>query len=75
MYIHDYFKQKYTKWCILGFLNECDEEPFKRKIDLYIKSLITIIDEVEGKRRRREKAQLLFNRYKKACDETFVIFI
>ncbi|CAG8514233.1 17434_t:CDS:10 [Cetraspora pellucida] len=48
--VHEYFNRRYTGWCIFGFLNKCDAEPFKRKTDLYIKSLQAIINREKGKR-------------------------
>ncbi|CAG8728163.1 15536_t:CDS:10, partial [Funneliformis caledonium] len=40
----EYFNRKPENWSILDFLNECDLEPFDRKIDFYIKSLRAIAD-------------------------------
>ncbi|CAH1767977.1 4138_t:CDS:2, partial [Entrophospora sp. SA101] len=57
---------KYSEWCITGFLNECEEEPFEIKIDLYIKSLEDIVKHEKGN--RAEKAQTLIDRYKKERD-------
>ncbi|CAI2191283.1 2308_t:CDS:10 [Funneliformis geosporum] len=39
---HEYFKRDPDKWGIIGFLMECTEEPFERKIDKYVKELETI---------------------------------
>ncbi|CAG8505045.1 15406_t:CDS:2 [Dentiscutata erythropus] len=61
--VHKYFKHKYSDWNIVGFLNNCDLEPFQRKIDAYIKSLEKINMEKGG---RQRKARLLFGRYRKA---------
>ncbi|CAG8709332.1 26634_t:CDS:10 [Dentiscutata erythropus] len=61
--IHKYFDCKCNKWNIVGFLNECDIEPFDKKIDEYLKSLEKI-DRKEG--RRQKKAHQLLDRYRKA---------
>ncbi|CAI2181936.1 2575_t:CDS:2 [Funneliformis geosporum] len=60
MYIHKYFKRKHTEWSVTGFLNECNEEPFRFKVDIYLKSLVNIINSDQGK--KREKAQALFDK-------------
>ncbi|RIB03740.1 hypothetical protein C2G38_2254811, partial [Gigaspora rosea] len=62
MTTHKYFNQAYTEWNIINFLNQCNEEPFQLKIDLYLRSLENIINCGEGN--RREKAQFLFDKYK-----------
>ena len=59
--IHVYFKRKSADWCLIGFLNESKEEPFQLKMDLYLRSLRWIINCEEGI--RKEKAQLLYNKY------------
>ena len=56
--------------CIVGFLKDCDEEPLKRKIDIYIKSLETIMN-AEQESKRRDNAKLLYDNYKKASKKTF----
>ncbi|KAG9291731.1 hypothetical protein G9A89_012016 [Geosiphon pyriformis] len=61
--IHKYFDRKPAEWSMLGFLNECHIEPFKQKIDEYLKSLANIMD--CGNDKRHEKAKLLFDRYRK----------
>ncbi|CAG8565207.1 8466_t:CDS:2 [Diversispora eburnea] len=61
--IHEYFTRDFTEWNIREFLEECDEEPFRVKIDIYVKSLQNIINSGEGK--RLEKAQYLLDQYKK----------
>ncbi|CAG8673842.1 11856_t:CDS:1, partial [Gigaspora rosea] len=63
MHKHTYFNQTCTEWNIINFLNECNEKPFQLKIDLYLRSLENIINCEKGK--RKEKAQLLLDRYKK----------
>ncbi len=35
---HGYFSRSFTEWKIMDFLKECEVEPFKKKIDIYIKS-------------------------------------
>jgi hypothetical protein len=62
--IHTYFERTYTEWNIRGFLDECKEKHFKRKIEVYCLSLESII---QGKLNQGHgKAQLLLDRYKKA---------
>ncbi|CAG8583882.1 3728_t:CDS:10 [Funneliformis caledonium] len=65
MYIHEYFS-------IARFLNECNEEPFRFKVDIYLKSLVNIINSDQGK--KREKAQALFDKYKMASSSPFRSF-
>ncbi|CAJ0627188.1 13315_t:CDS:10 [Entrophospora sp. SA101] len=64
--IDEYFNRKSTEWNIFDFLGESNEEPFQRKIDRYIKSLKTIVDREEGK--KKEKAKYLLQRYREASD-------
>ena len=59
--IHIYFNRKCSEWCITGFLDESEEEPFRTKIGLYLKSLENICDSEQGK--RAEKARLLHDKY------------
>ncbi|CAG8826422.1 10215_t:CDS:2, partial [Dentiscutata erythropus] len=66
---HEYFNRKYSEWSITGFLNECNKEPFRLKIDDYLKSLQVVISNDQGK--RREKAQQLYDKYKKATSSPF----
>ncbi|CAI2191593.1 679_t:CDS:2, partial [Funneliformis geosporum] len=61
--IPKYFNRKYSSWNIVGFLSECDLEPFERKIDEYLKSLRKIKAE---KGMRQKKASQLLDRYQKA---------
>lgn len=69
--IHEYFKRNYTDWNIIGFLEESDEETFDLKIDSYLKSLELITEgDQEG---RAKKAQLLFDKYKKARKKFFLL--
>ncbi|CAG8587138.1 6452_t:CDS:10 [Ambispora gerdemannii] len=67
--IHNYFKRKSGEWSLLGFLNESDEEQFRLKIDLYLRSLENIINYDEGD--RKEKAQFLLDKYRKASKNVF----
>ncbi|CAG8749770.1 14917_t:CDS:2, partial [Funneliformis caledonium] len=61
---YEYFYCKSSEWSIQGFLDECKLESLKIKIDCYIKCLKTIVN--SGKGKRRETAQALFDRYRKA---------
>jgi hypothetical protein len=61
-YIHKYFEREASKWNILDFLNECDIEPFERKIDCYTSSLDIIVNNKED--RGCEKAQKLLEKYR-----------
>jgi hypothetical protein len=47
--IHEYFERKPTKWNIVDFLNECNEELFKSKIGLYISLSKTSVTPRKGK--------------------------
>ncbi|RUP16715.1 hypothetical protein BC936DRAFT_139518 [Jimgerdemannia flammicorona] len=53
--IHEYFNRQSAEWNILGFLNECDTEPFQRKIDKYLKCLETIDSCERGKTKERAR--------------------
>lgn len=66
--IHKYFNRKCSKWNIVDFLNECDLEPFDKKIDDYLKSLQNIKAE---KGMRRKKANQLLDLYRKARKNFF----
>ncbi|CAG8537561.1 9558_t:CDS:10 [Ambispora leptoticha] len=57
MSIHEYFERASSKWNITDFLEECDLEPYHRKIESYTKSLEIIADMEKGK--RKDKAQNL----------------
>ncbi|CAI2196512.1 19608_t:CDS:2 [Funneliformis geosporum] len=61
--VHKYFDRASEEWEIRDFLENCDMEPFKQKIDCYTKSLEEIANNEGGSREKR--AQLLLNRYKK----------
>ncbi|KAF0416257.1 hypothetical protein F8M41_007489 [Gigaspora margarita] len=61
---HEYFNRSHTEWSIIGFLTESDEESFQLKIGVYLKNLENIINHEQGA--RRDKAQLLYDNYKKA---------
>lgn len=62
--VHEYFERTFSEWNIEDFLNKCEIERFDIKIDCYLKSLEIIVDYESGK--RKEKATLLLNRYRKA---------
>ena len=59
--VHKYFERKASDWNIRGFLDECEEKHFKRKIEVYCLSLENIIK----RNQEHDKAQLLLDRYKK----------
>jgi hypothetical protein len=64
---YKYFDRRSSEWDILGFLNESEDmEPFDSKMDCYTKCLETIANCEKGF--RRERAQLLLDRYKKVCN-------
>ncbi|CAB4402697.1 unnamed protein product [Rhizophagus irregularis] len=54
----------------MGFLNECTIEPLRNKIGQYLTSLENIISTEKGE--RRDKAQQLYNQYKKITYLTFL---
>ena len=66
---NEYFDQNSASWRVLDFLNKCKLEPFQLKIDYYIKCLTTIVDNEQGD--RKDSAQLLLNRYRKASKYYF----
>ncbi|CAG8640454.1 12319_t:CDS:2 [Ambispora gerdemannii] len=70
-HIHEYFNRKSAEWTIIGFLNECEEETFRKKIDSYLKSLQNLVD-LEPEGNRKEMAHKLLDAYKKASKEFFV---
>ncbi|GES85324.1 hypothetical protein GLOIN_2v1552276 [Rhizophagus clarus] len=59
---HEYFKKRASEWNIIGFLNTCELESFRQKIECYLCSL-EMIKNTETSQ-RREKAQALFDKYK-----------
>ncbi|CAG8674551.1 5810_t:CDS:10, partial [Acaulospora morrowiae] len=61
---YEYFDRKSSKWDIIEFLNECDLEPFQKKIDCYLKCLEAIFANEHGV--RKEKAKKLIDNYKLA---------
>ncbi|GBB93852.1 hypothetical protein RclHR1_02240024 [Rhizophagus clarus] len=61
---HEYFKKRASEWNIIGFLNTCELESFRQKIECYLCSL-EMIKNTETSQ-RREKAQALFDKYKEA---------
>jgi hypothetical protein len=69
MPIYVYFKRNSKHWSILDFLNKSTEEPFKLKIDTYLKSLELIMNSEQEK--RCDKAKLLYDDYKKASKNLF----
>ena len=69
--IHKYFERKTSECNVLGFLNECDIEPFERKIDCYTSSLDMIAD--NEKDCRREEALKLLNKYREVSKSFFVV--
>ena len=71
MYIHEYFSRKHTEWSITGFLNECNEEPFRFKVDIYLKSLVNIINSDQG--RKREKAKALYVKSRMVFEKIFLL--
>ncbi|CAG8552008.1 2325_t:CDS:2, partial [Funneliformis caledonium] len=62
--IHKYFDQDPANWSILGFLNECELEPFEMKIDSYVKWLKKIVDCEQDI--KKKSAQALLDNYHKA---------
>ncbi|CAG8676634.1 14779_t:CDS:2, partial [Cetraspora pellucida] len=58
---------KSAEWTIIEFLNGCEEETIRKKIDSYLKSLQNIVD-LDPERKRKERARELFDTYKKARD-------
>ncbi|CAG8502695.1 20606_t:CDS:2 [Cetraspora pellucida] len=70
MHTHEYFNRRHSEWSIIGFLNESDEESFQLKIGVYLKNLKNIINHEQGA--RRDKAQLLYDNYKKANKSFFI---
>jgi len=57
------FQRKASNWNIIGFLNECDLEPYRQKIEEYIISLEMIVR--TEKRQRKEQTWNLMDNYKK----------
>ncbi|CAG8648984.1 2125_t:CDS:2, partial [Funneliformis caledonium] len=70
--IHKYFERKVSEWNILGFLSECNIEPFRNKIKCYLLSLEDIASTEEG--RRKEKVRQLIRNYRQAsfCEKFIV---
>jgi len=63
--VHKYFDRKPTKWNIREFLDECEEETFQRKIEVYLLSLETIADSLKTEKGPRyDMARLLLDKYK-----------
>ncbi|CAB5373702.1 unnamed protein product [Rhizophagus irregularis] len=61
---HEYFKKRASDWNIIGFLNTCELESFQQIIENYLSSLESIIIKTESSH-KREKAQFLYDKYKK----------
>ncbi|CAG8697806.1 17894_t:CDS:2, partial [Acaulospora morrowiae] len=65
--IHEYFLiRESSKWNITDFLEESSEEPFEKKLDIYIKSLINLANSKRGK--QRERALMLIDKYKEEIE-------
>ncbi|CAB4412974.1 unnamed protein product [Rhizophagus irregularis] len=60
---HEYFKKRASDWNIIGFLNTCELESFQQIIENYLSSLESIIKTESS--HKREKAQFLYDKYKK----------
>ncbi|CAG8700539.1 11976_t:CDS:2, partial [Acaulospora morrowiae] len=60
---YEYFAQKPSKWDIIEFLEQCDLEPYGKKVDRYIRCLRCIARGEQKK--RKEKAEELLRRYSK----------
>ncbi|CAG8668622.1 23488_t:CDS:2 [Cetraspora pellucida] len=60
---YGYFEQKPSKWDIIEFLEQCDLEPYGKKVDRYIRCLRCIA--CGEQKKRKEKAEELLRRYSK----------
>ncbi len=69
--INQYFDQPYADWNILDFLEESKGEPFQILTDSYLRYLKHIIQSEQGS--KKEKAQLLINKYKKVIFSCFFV--
>ncbi|CAG8772488.1 30134_t:CDS:2, partial [Racocetra persica] len=58
---YGYFEQKPSKWDIIKFLEQCDLEPYGKKVDRYIRCLRCIA--CGEQKKRKEKAEELLRRY------------
>ncbi|CAG8628119.1 1182_t:CDS:2, partial [Acaulospora morrowiae] len=58
--------RKSSDWNIIDFLEECDWEPYRRKIEEYLLSLETIVKMERDQ--RGENAQRLIDKYKQATE-------
>ena len=56
---YEYFSRDPSTWGIIDFLNQCDLEPFERKIDHYIKSLDEIVTSDQASRREAHRGFLI----------------
>ncbi|CAG8774448.1 13714_t:CDS:1, partial [Ambispora leptoticha] len=71
--IHEYFfNRKYVEWGILDFLTECEEHYFKKKIDLYIKTLLNLICERQSEKKHVHYLIVLRRQVKKLLVENMV---
>ncbi|GES86594.1 hypothetical protein GLOIN_2v1768936 [Rhizophagus clarus] len=66
---HKYFERACSDWNIIGFLKECELEPFDQKLSFYISCLEKLTNSQE--KHRRKKAQALLDQYRKV---SFIIF-
>ncbi|RUS27053.1 LOW QUALITY PROTEIN: hypothetical protein BC938DRAFT_483770 [Jimgerdemannia flammicorona] len=53
--VHKYFERKPSEWNVLGFLEECDREPFQTMITRYLTSLEIISQTERGRKQERAK--------------------
>ncbi|CAG8519357.1 7616_t:CDS:2, partial [Funneliformis caledonium] len=58
---YEYFEQKPSTWNIIEFLEQCNLEPFDKKVDRYIRCLRLIASGEQKK--RKEMAEQLLSRY------------
>lgn len=71
--VHQYFERRPSEWSVLGFLEECDQEPFQAKVALYLTSL-EILSQTEGGQRQKQ-AERLIKQYKQAGLLFFFFFV
>ncbi|KAF0337384.1 hypothetical protein F8M41_016505 [Gigaspora margarita] len=65
------FKRKVQDWNVIDFLDECELPSFRQKIECYLSSLEMIIAIEKGQ--KREKAQFLFDKYKKGSQPDYIL--
>lgn len=68
--IHEYFNRASEGWSIRDFLEECDLEPFEKKTDCYVKSLMNIGK--DEKDNRKNKAQQLLDKFRNKASIRFL---